>query len=68
MTFDELWRLKPEPKHPDSVEDAETMELFADCSESYPAFGDLDEAEVSRFIEWLEEGLRSPELDDPSID
>jgi len=63
MTFDELWRRNLPRKDPDipSPDSQGEASFFRD-----PAFGDsdfenLDEAEVNRFLEWLEE---TPMIDD----
>jgi hypothetical protein len=61
MTFDELWRRdlarKGSPMHSgDTPEDAE---LFASRSPKGSAIDDLDEGEISRFLEWLERRLLS---------
>jgi hypothetical protein len=63
MTFDELWRLdlwrRPGA---DPTAARREVERFDN-----PALDDPDEAEVSRFIEWLEKSLMSGHSDGLSV-
>jgi hypothetical protein len=69
MTFDELWRLDLARRRAltDSVDKAEEVELFDDRASSVSALDDLDEEEVNRFVEWLEETLLSTDSNERSI-
>lgn len=60
MTFDELWRLDLE--QPRAVTDSggeEEGDLFDERNSGHPALDELDDEEVSRFLEWLEMNLLS---------
>ena len=59
MSFDELWRLNAgeEPMLGDSVVDTERSGLSDGSIYDSYALDDLDEAEVCRFLKWLEESL-----------
>jgi hypothetical protein len=69
MTFDELWRLDLARKRAltDSVDKSKEVEPFEDPASSGSPLDHLDEGEVNRFLEWLEESLLSADSNEHSI-
>jgi hypothetical protein len=61
MTFDELWRLDLAPNGGlTSSMDTSAEAGCVDCGASNGyVFADLDETEMNRFVEWLENSLLS---------
>jgi hypothetical protein len=56
MTFDELWRQNLPSKDPDisSTESEAETSYLRDAASGESALEDLDETEMTRFLEWLE--------------
>jgi hypothetical protein len=59
MTFDELWRRDPRRKRAllSSTGEPQEAELCEGAPVNGSVFIDPDEAEVNRFLDWLEKNL-----------
>ncbi|MBV8828513.1 MAG: hypothetical protein JO217_04375 [Acidobacteriaceae bacterium] len=64
MNFDELWRRNLTRKDPDipSLDSQGEASFFRDPAFGNSAFEDLDETEMSRFLQWLEASLMIDDL------
>ncbi|MBV8116144.1 MAG: hypothetical protein JO300_15480 [Silvibacterium sp.] len=59
MTFDELWRFDPASKEefPNASEMSDEFELIDNPISDHLASDGIDDGEIDRFLDWLEESL-----------